>query len=260
VKSLLAFARSRKRQKTKLSTVRQFAPRLLGRRAMAARMAKGMDPLGDLPSGSDSDADSDDAAPVDAGEKTAPSKPTEAKIDYEALRKHGMKTAPTLEGIKGDGGGEGTWGWSRGSRDAGRDAMTGEELHEATNAGLERACARSIEAAEAKRNARAADREKREAEVAVRLGARAVAGMLMFATVAGILMALFLNTAGGAWDNAKKFVETGAHGGKNSEAHKAAVTGDTVGDPFKDTAGPSIHVLIKMLATITLVMAPVFLD
>jgi inorganic pyrophosphatase len=92
------------------------------------------------------------------------------------------------------------------------------------------------------------------------LGAKAVAGMLMFATVAGILMALFLNTAGGAWDNAKKFVETGAHGGKNSEAHKAAVTGDTVGDPFKDTAGPSIHVLIKMLATITLVMAPVFLD
>ena len=92
------------------------------------------------------------------------------------------------------------------------------------------------------------------------LGARAVAGMLMFATVSGILMALFLNTAGGAWDNAKKYVETGAHGGKNSEAHKAAVTGDTVGDPFKDTAGPSIHVLIKMLATITLVMAPMFLD
>ena len=92
------------------------------------------------------------------------------------------------------------------------------------------------------------------------LGAKAVAGMLMFATVAGILMALFLNTAGGAWDNAKKYVETGAHGGKGSEAHKAAVTGDTVGDPFKDTAGPSIHVLIKMLATITLVMAPIFLD
>ncbi|GMH36337.1 hypothetical protein BSKO_04205 [Bryopsis sp. KO-2023] len=92
------------------------------------------------------------------------------------------------------------------------------------------------------------------------LGAKAVAGMLMFATVAGILMALFLNTAGGAWDNAKKYVETGAHGGKGSEAHKAAVTGDTVGDPFKDTAGPSLHVLIKMLATITLVMAPLFLD
>jgi inorganic pyrophosphatase len=92
------------------------------------------------------------------------------------------------------------------------------------------------------------------------LGAKAVAAFLMFATVAGILMALFLNTAGGAWDNAKKYVETGAHGGKGSETHKAAVTGDTVGDPFKETAGPSIHVLIKMLATITLVMAPMFLD
>jgi inorganic pyrophosphatase len=92
------------------------------------------------------------------------------------------------------------------------------------------------------------------------LGAKVVAGMIMFATVSGILMALFLNTAGGAWDNAKKYVELGAHGGKGSEAHKASITGDTVGDPFKDTAGPSIHVLIKMLATITLVMAPLFLD
>ncbi|KAK4742794.1 hypothetical protein SAY87_000795 [Trapa incisa] len=91
------------------------------------------------------------------------------------------------------------------------------------------------------------------------LGAKVVAAMLMFATVSGILMALFLNTAGGAWDNAKKYIETGALGGKGSECHKAAVTGDTVGDPFKDTAGPSLHVLIKMLATITLVMAPVFL-
>ncbi|XVF26476.1 hypothetical protein REPUB_Repub14bG0019500 [Reevesia pubescens] len=91
------------------------------------------------------------------------------------------------------------------------------------------------------------------------LGAKVVAALLMFATVSGILMALFLNTAGGAWDNAKKFIETGALGGKGSESHKAAVTGDTVGDPFKDTAGPSLHVLIKMLATITLVMAPVFL-
>ncbi|THU65549.1 hypothetical protein C4D60_Mb05t04820 [Musa balbisiana] len=91
------------------------------------------------------------------------------------------------------------------------------------------------------------------------LGAKVVASMLMFATVAGILMALFLNTAGGAWDNAKKYIETGALGGKGSDCHKAAVTGDTVGDPFKDTAGPSLHVLIKMLATITLVMAPVFL-
>jgi hypothetical protein len=135
---------------------------------MAARMAKGMDPLGALLSGSDSDADSDDAAPLEAAAKTAPANPTEAKIDYEALRKHGMKTAPTLEGIKDAGGGEGAWGWSRGSREAGRDTMTGEELHEATNAGLERACASSIEAAEAKRNARAADRERREAEVATR--------------------------------------------------------------------------------------------
>ncbi|KAG9449311.1 hypothetical protein H6P81_009276 [Aristolochia fimbriata] len=91
------------------------------------------------------------------------------------------------------------------------------------------------------------------------LGAKVVAAFLMFATVSGILMALFLNTAGGAWDNAKKFIETGALGGKGSDSHKAAVTGDTVGDPFKDTAGPSIHVLIKMLATITLVMAPIFL-
>ncbi|CAA3002407.1 pyrophosphate-energized membrane proton pump 3 [Olea europaea subsp. europaea] len=91
------------------------------------------------------------------------------------------------------------------------------------------------------------------------LGAKVVAAMLMFATVSGILMALFLNTAGGAWDNAKKYIETGALGGKGSDSHKAAVTGDTVGDPFKDTAGPSLHVLIKMLATITLVMAPIFL-
>ncbi|KAK9905867.1 hypothetical protein WJX75_007849 [Coccomyxa subellipsoidea] len=92
------------------------------------------------------------------------------------------------------------------------------------------------------------------------LGAKAVAGLLMFSMVAGILMALFLNTAGGAWDNAKKYIESGAHGGKGSDAHKAAVTGDTVGDPFKDTAGPSLHVLIKMIATISLVMAPLFLD
>ncbi|PNY04365.1 pyrophosphate-energized membrane proton pump 3-like protein [Trifolium pratense] len=91
------------------------------------------------------------------------------------------------------------------------------------------------------------------------LGAKVVAALLMFATVSGILMALFLNTAGGAWDNAKKYIETGALGGKGSDAHKAAITGDTVGDPFKDTAGPSLHVLIKMLSTITLVMAPIFL-
>ena len=91
------------------------------------------------------------------------------------------------------------------------------------------------------------------------LGAKAVAAFLMFSTAAGILMALFLNTAGGAWDNAKKYVEGGACGGKGSAAHAAAVTGDTVGDPFKDTAGPSIHVLIKLVATMSLVMCPMFL-
>ncbi|MBA2635462.1 MAG: sodium-translocating pyrophosphatase [Sphingomonas sp.] len=91
------------------------------------------------------------------------------------------------------------------------------------------------------------------------LGAEAVAAFLMVATVAGILMAIFFNTGGGAWDNAKKYIETGAHGGKRSEPHKAAVVGDTVGDPFKDTAGPSLHVLIKLLATITLVLAPLFI-
>ena len=92
-----------------------------------------------------------------------------------------------------------------------------------------------------------------------RLGAEAVAGFLMISTVVGILMAGFLNNAGGAWDNAKKYIETGVYGGKKSETHKAAVVGDTVGDPFKDTAGPSLHVLIKLLSTITLVMAPLFI-
>jgi len=91
------------------------------------------------------------------------------------------------------------------------------------------------------------------------IAAEAVAALLMIGTVAGILVALFLNNSGGAWDNAKKYIETGAHGGKRSEPHKAAVVGDTVGDPFKDTAGPSLHVLIKLLATITLVLAPLFL-
>jgi len=91
------------------------------------------------------------------------------------------------------------------------------------------------------------------------IAAEAVAGLLMVGTIAGILMALFLNNSGGAWDNAKKYIEMGTFGGKKSEAHKAAVVGDTVGDPFKDTAGPSLHVLIKLLATITLVLAPLFL-
>src|SRR5262245_55423751 len=89
-------------------------------------------------------------------------------------------------------------------------------------------------------------------------GAEAVAALLMVGTMAGILVATFLNNGGGAWDNAKKYIETGQYGGKGSEAHKAAVVGDTVGDPFKDTAGPSLHVLIKLLSTIPLVMAPLF--
>ena len=90
------------------------------------------------------------------------------------------------------------------------------------------------------------------------IGAEVVAAFLMVGTIAGILMATFLNNSGGAWDNAKKFIETGAFGGKGSDTHKAAVVGDTVGDPFKDTAGPSLHVLIKLLSTITLVLAPLF--
>jgi K(+)-stimulated pyrophosphate-energized sodium pump len=89
-------------------------------------------------------------------------------------------------------------------------------------------------------------------------GAEVVGGYLMVGTITGILMALFLNNGGGAWDNAKKFIETGAYGGKKSDPHKASVVGDTVGDPFKDTAGPSLHVLIKLLSTLTLVLAPLF--
>jgi K(+)-stimulated pyrophosphate-energized sodium pump len=91
------------------------------------------------------------------------------------------------------------------------------------------------------------------------VSAESVAALLMVGTVVGILMALLMNNGGGAWDNAKKWIETGELGGKASEAHKAAVVGDTVGDPFKDTAGPSLHILIKLLSTITLVLAPLFI-
>jgi K(+)-stimulated pyrophosphate-energized sodium pump len=91
------------------------------------------------------------------------------------------------------------------------------------------------------------------------VGAEAVAALLMVGTITGIVVATMLNNSGGAWDNAKKYIETGALGGKGSPTHKAAVVGDTVGDPFKDTAGPSLHVLIKLLATITLVLAPLFI-
>jgi len=90
------------------------------------------------------------------------------------------------------------------------------------------------------------------------VGAEAVAAFLMVGTVGGVLLATLLNNGGGAWDNAKKFIETGEYGGKGSPTHKAAVVGDTVGDPFKDTAGPSLHVLIKLLSTVTLVLAPLF--
>ena len=95
--------------------------------------------------------------------------------------------------------------------------------------------------------------------VGVLLKWEAAGAFLMVGTIAGILMALFLNTGGGAWDNAKKYIEEGAHGGKGSDAHKAAVTGDTIGDPFKDTAGPSLHVLIKLMGTLALVLLPLFL-
>jgi len=91
------------------------------------------------------------------------------------------------------------------------------------------------------------------------MGSEAIAGFLMIGTIVGILMAAFLNNGGGAWDNAKKYIEMGNYGGKKSEAHKAAVVGDTVGDPFKDTAGPSLHVLVKLLSTLTLVLAPLFI-
>jgi K(+)-stimulated pyrophosphate-energized sodium pump len=90
-------------------------------------------------------------------------------------------------------------------------------------------------------------------------GPEVVGGLLMVGTITGILLALFLNNGGGAWDNAKKFIETGQYGGKGSDPHKASVVGDTVGDPFKDTAGPSLHVLVKLLSTITLVLAPLFI-
>jgi K(+)-stimulated pyrophosphate-energized sodium pump len=89
--------------------------------------------------------------------------------------------------------------------------------------------------------------------------AEAVAGMLMVGTIVGVILAAYLNNAGGAWDNAKKYIESGAHGGKKSPAHQAAVTGDTVGDPFKDTAGPSLHVLIKLFSTLTLALAALFI-
>jgi K(+)-stimulated pyrophosphate-energized sodium pump len=94
--------------------------------------------------------------------------------------------------------------------------------------------------------------------VGILLGTEALGGMLAGALVSGVLMAIFMSNAGGAWDNAKKFIEKGSHGGKGSDAHKAAVVGDTVGDPFKDTSGPSINILIKLMTVVSLVFAPLF--
>lgn len=96
--------------------------------------------------------------------------------------------------------------------------------------------------------------------VGVVLGVDALGGLLSGSLVTGVLMAIFMSNSGGAWDNAKKYIETGHHGGKGSEAHKAAVVGDTVGDPFKDTSGPSINILIKLMTVVSLVFAPLFLQ
>lgn len=96
--------------------------------------------------------------------------------------------------------------------------------------------------------------------VGVVLGPQSLGGMLAGALVTGVLMAIFMSNSGGAWDNAKKYIEVGHHGGKGSEAHKAAVVGDTVGDPFKDTSGPSINILIKLMTIVSLVFAPLFLS
>ncbi len=96
--------------------------------------------------------------------------------------------------------------------------------------------------------------------VGLTLGSEALGGVLVGATLTGILMALFMANAGGAWDNAKKYIESGALGGKGSDAHKAAVVGDTIGDPFKDTSGPSMNILIKLMSVVALVIAPLLVS
>ena len=92
------------------------------------------------------------------------------------------------------------------------------------------------------------------------LGPEAVIGLLGGVTVTGFTLAVFMSNAGGAWDNAKKYIESGNHGGKGSEQHKAAVIGDTVGDPFKDTAGPSLNILIKLCSTVSIVFASLIIQ
>ena len=96
--------------------------------------------------------------------------------------------------------------------------------------------------------------------IGVVLGSAALGGLLGGALVTGVMLAIFMSNSGGAWDNAKKYIEDGNHGGKGSEAHRAAVVGDTVGDPFKDTSGPSINILIKLMTIVSLVFAPLFLS
>ena len=95
--------------------------------------------------------------------------------------------------------------------------------------------------------------------VGIIMGTEALGGMLAGSLASGVMLAIMMANAGGAWDNAKKYIEEGHHGGKGSDAHHAAVVGDTVGDPFKDTAGPSLNILLKLMTIVAVVFAPVFL-
>ena len=92
--------------------------------------------------------------------------------------------------------------------------------------------------------------------VGLLLGIEALGGLLAGAVITGVLLAIYMSNSGGAWDNAKKYIESGEHGGSGSEAHKASIVGDTVGDPLKDTAGPSLNILIKLMTVVALVFGP----